>query len=203
LFDLGVVVARRKALPEGLDPAVVRFVAELRRLKDEKGLSVVQVAERTGYSEASWQRYFGGRALAPREAVEKLVELAGADAATVAALQGAAQEAWKSSGTSVETELAETEPVEAESDAAEPETETRQLPQVQPVSEPRPVRRGIPDPRTVLTSVVSALVGAAVTVLIVQPWSGSTAASAAQAVAKPTPKAPVSYHCTYKRSGGK
>ncbi len=182
-------MARWKVLPEGLDPAVVRFVAELRRLKDETGLSVVQVADRTGYSEASWQRYFGGRALAPREAVQKLVELAGAEAATVSALQDAAQQAWRPAGPSATTE----EEAEAEQGWSDPQALE---------DAPEPARRRLPDLRTALTSVVSALVGAAITLAVVQPWSTTTASAAPAAVAKPPAKSPVAYRCTYQQSGG-
>ncbi|WP_165845717.1 helix-turn-helix domain-containing protein [Streptacidiphilus pinicola] len=194
-------MARWKALPEGLDPAVVRFVAELRRLKDETGLSVVQVADRTGYSEASWQRYFGGRTLAPREAVERLVEIAGADGATVAALQDAAQQVWRPAASAAATDdtVALEEVAPAGPEPALPESAPAVVSMPVGASDARPAL----DTRTVLTAVVSALVGAAVTLLLVQPWNGSTSAAAAAPVARPTPKAPVSYHCAYRQTGGK
>jgi hypothetical protein len=52
----GQGMARWKALPVGLDPAVVAFVAQLRRLKDEGGLDLRQLAARSGYSVSSWER---------------------------------------------------------------------------------------------------------------------------------------------------
>ncbi|QMU71321.1 helix-turn-helix transcriptional regulator [Streptacidiphilus sp. P02-A3a] len=50
-------MARWKALPEGLDPTVVQLLVRLRRMKDDSGLSLDQLAVRTGYSVSSWERY--------------------------------------------------------------------------------------------------------------------------------------------------
>ena len=41
-------MARWKELPGGLDPVVVEFIGQLRRLKDASGLSVHRLAARTG-----------------------------------------------------------------------------------------------------------------------------------------------------------
>ncbi|WP_324603683.1 helix-turn-helix transcriptional regulator [Streptomyces sp. SPB78] len=59
---------RWKALPEGLDPQIREFTGQLRRLVDRAGLSVAALADRTGYSKTSWERYLGGRLLAPERA---------------------------------------------------------------------------------------------------------------------------------------
>ncbi|MBK3573472.1 peptidoglycan-binding protein [Streptomyces sp. MBT65] len=87
-------MGRWKALPSGLDPAVVEFVAQLRRFKDASGLSLRQLAARTGYSASSWNRYLGGRLLPPREAVEALAATVGADPTRLLARHETAQGAW-------------------------------------------------------------------------------------------------------------
>ena len=56
---------RWKALPEELDPQVREFASQLRRLVDRSGLSIAAVADRTGYSKTSWERYFNGRNAPP------------------------------------------------------------------------------------------------------------------------------------------
>ncbi|MYV93451.1 helix-turn-helix transcriptional regulator, partial [Streptomyces sp. SID1034] len=68
---------RWKALPDELDPQVREFASQLRRLVDRSGLSVAAVADRTGYSRTSWERYLGGRLLAPKAAVLALAEVTG------------------------------------------------------------------------------------------------------------------------------
>ncbi|GAA3820549.1 hypothetical protein GCM10022403_062460 [Streptomyces coacervatus] len=83
----------------------------LRRLKDHSGLSVRQLAARTGYSPKSWERYLGGRSLPPREAVEALARIGGDDPTRLLALHEVATEAWgnpRESGTAVaDTAVAE------------------------------------------------------------------------------------------------
>lgn len=85
-------MARWKPLPEGLDPLVIRLIVELRRMKDVSGLSLAQLAVRTGRSASSWERYLDGRAVAPRQAVQALTRLAGADQAGVMVLCRSAQD---------------------------------------------------------------------------------------------------------------
>lgn len=87
-------MSRWKALPEELDPRVRQLLVRLRRLKDHSGLSVRQLAVRTGYSPKSWERYLGGRSLPPREAVEALALIGGDDPTRLLALHEVAAEAW-------------------------------------------------------------------------------------------------------------
>ena len=69
----------------------------LRRLKDHSGLSIRQLAAKTGYSPKSWERYLGGRTLPPREAVEALARIAGdGDPTRLLALHEVAAEGWGS-----------------------------------------------------------------------------------------------------------
>ncbi|WP_086564792.1 peptidoglycan-binding protein [Streptomyces africanus] len=87
-------MSRWKGLPEELDPCVRQLVVRLRRVKDHSGLSLRQLAARTGYSTSSWERYLAGRSLPPREAVEAMARLGGDDPTRLLALHEVATEAW-------------------------------------------------------------------------------------------------------------
>ncbi|GAB2894857.1 hypothetical protein GCM10027074_73300 [Streptomyces deserti] len=87
-------MSRWKALPAELDPRVRQLVVCLRRLKDHGGLSMRQLAAKTGYSPKSWERYLGGRSLPPREAVEAMARIGGGDPTRLLALHEVAAEAW-------------------------------------------------------------------------------------------------------------
>ncbi|MER5922453.1 helix-turn-helix domain-containing protein [Streptomyces mirabilis] len=73
-------------LPDALRPDARRLATELRRLKDHSGLSLTALAGQTSYSKSSWERYFNGKALPPRQAVLALGELVGAEPARLTAL---------------------------------------------------------------------------------------------------------------------
>ncbi|PBC84517.1 MULTISPECIES: XRE family transcriptional regulator [unclassified Streptomyces] len=85
---------RWKALPEELDPQIGEFTGQLRRLVDRNGLSVAAVADRTGYSKTSWERYLNGRLLPPLRAVVALAEVTGAQPAHLTTLWELAERAW-------------------------------------------------------------------------------------------------------------
>ncbi|MEV6549326.1 DUF2690 domain-containing protein [Streptomyces sp. NPDC051597] len=85
---------RWKALPEELDPQVREFASQLRRLVDRSGLSLAAVADRTGYSKTSWERYLGGRLLAPKAAVVALAEATGTNAIHLTTMWELAERAW-------------------------------------------------------------------------------------------------------------
>ncbi|OEJ94740.1 XRE family transcriptional regulator [Streptomyces thermolilacinus] len=85
---------RWKALPEELDPEVREFAGTLRRLVDRGGLGLGALADRTGYSRTSWERYLNGRLLAPRDAVLALAEVTGTDPVHVVTLWELAERAW-------------------------------------------------------------------------------------------------------------
>lgn len=78
---------RWKALSAELDPPARELVVQLRRLKDRGGLSLRQLAAKTGYSAKSWERYLGGAALPPGEAVEALARIGGGDPVRLLALR--------------------------------------------------------------------------------------------------------------------
>ncbi|MFF5969476.1 peptidoglycan-binding protein [Streptomyces collinus] len=86
-------MSRWKGLPEELDPRVRQLVVRLRRVKDHSGLSLRQLAAKTGYSTSSWERYLSGRYVPPREAVEAMARLGGEDPARLLALHEVATEA--------------------------------------------------------------------------------------------------------------
>lgn len=187
-------MARWKALSESLDPAVIRFVVELRQLKDDSGLSLSQLALRTGYSASSWERYLDGRLLVPIEAAETLAGSVGADPVRLRVLHEAAADARRPVRAAPDRPPAEPAP---------PAPDTRTPPSeagahTPPGPLPRPGLR--PAPRTVLTALVSAVAGAAIALLAVLPWlTGPARPSAAAAT---TSVVTVHYSCHYTRSNG-
>ncbi|MBB4891769.1 transcriptional regulator with XRE-family HTH domain [Streptomyces olivoverticillatus] len=88
---------RWRALPEELDPQVREFAEQLRRLVERSGLGIAAVADRTGYSKTSWERYLNGRLLPPRGAVEALAEAIGTDVGHLVTLWELAERAWSRS----------------------------------------------------------------------------------------------------------
>ncbi|MFE9169948.1 DUF2690 domain-containing protein [Streptomyces kebangsaanensis] len=85
---------RWKALPDELDPQVKEFASQLRRLVDRGGLSVAALADRTGYSKTSWERYLNGRLLAPKGAVVALAEVTGTNPVHLTTMWELAERAW-------------------------------------------------------------------------------------------------------------
>ncbi|WP_330174034.1 DUF2690 domain-containing protein [Streptomyces sp. NBC_01498] len=85
---------RWKALPEELDPQVKEFATQLRRLVDKSGLSIAAVADRTGYSKTSWERYLNGRLLPPRGAIMALAEVTGTNPLHLTTMWELSERAW-------------------------------------------------------------------------------------------------------------
>ncbi|MCK8677194.1 helix-turn-helix domain-containing protein [Streptomyces lichenis] len=85
---------RWKPLPEELDPQVKEFTSQLRRLVDRGGLGVAAVADRTGYSKTSWERYLNGRLLPPKGAVLALAEVTGTNPIHLTTMWELAERAW-------------------------------------------------------------------------------------------------------------
>ncbi|MFI1509389.1 helix-turn-helix domain-containing protein [Streptomyces sp. NPDC020597] len=85
-------------LPDGSSraaaPEVRHLVERLREAKEGTGLSYAALAARTAYSKSSWERYLNGKALPPRDAVEALAKVSGADPARLLALWLLADRAW-------------------------------------------------------------------------------------------------------------
>ncbi|OIJ91251.1 helix-turn-helix domain-containing protein [Streptomyces colonosanans] len=88
---------RWKALPDELDPQLREFASQLRRVVDRGGLSVSAVADRTGYSKTSWERYLNGRLLAPKGAVVALAEVTGTNPVHLTTMWELAERAWSRS----------------------------------------------------------------------------------------------------------
>ncbi|MET9892762.1 XRE family transcriptional regulator [Streptomyces sp. NPDC006465] len=88
---------RWKALPDELDPQVREFASQLRRLVDRSGLSIAAVADRTGYSKTSWERYLNGRLLAPKGAIVALAEVTGTSPVHLTTMWELAERAWSRS----------------------------------------------------------------------------------------------------------
>jgi transcriptional regulator with XRE-family HTH domain len=84
-------------LPDELDPQVREFASQLRRLVDRSGLSVASVADRTGYSKTSWERYLNGRLLAPKGAIVALAEVTGTNPIHLTTMWELAERAWSRS----------------------------------------------------------------------------------------------------------
>ncbi|MEV7421234.1 DUF2690 domain-containing protein [Streptomyces sp. NPDC091212] len=88
---------RWKALPEELDPEVSEFTSQLRALVDRSGLSIAAVADRTGYSKTSWERYLNGRMLAPKGAIVALADVTGTHQGHLTTMWELAERAWSRS----------------------------------------------------------------------------------------------------------
>ncbi|MEW2398673.1 DUF2690 domain-containing protein [Streptomyces sp. NPDC046862] len=84
-------------MPEELDPQVKEFAGQLRRLVDRSGLSIAAVADRTGYSKTSWERYLNGRLLAPKGAIVALAEVTGTNPVHLTTMWELAERAWSRS----------------------------------------------------------------------------------------------------------
>ncbi|MFJ6391714.1 DUF2690 domain-containing protein [Streptomyces sp. NPDC091972] len=84
-------------MPDELDPQVREFASQLRRLVDRSGLSIAAVADRTGYSKTSWDRYLNGRLLAPKGAIVALAEVTGTNPVHLTTMWELAERAWSRS----------------------------------------------------------------------------------------------------------
>ncbi|MFJ9540426.1 DUF2690 domain-containing protein [Streptomyces sp. NPDC101225] len=84
-------------MPDELDPQVREFASQLRRLVDRSGLSIASVADRTGYSKTSWERYLNGRLLAPKGAIVALAEVTGTNPVHLTTMWELAERAWSRS----------------------------------------------------------------------------------------------------------
>ncbi|MFE1288374.1 helix-turn-helix domain-containing protein [Streptomyces sp. NPDC058751] len=89
---------RRRPHPGGTaplpSPEVRRLVERLKEAKEATGLSFAALAAATAYSKSSWERYLNGKVCPPRDAVETLARLSGADPARLLALWRLAEGAW-------------------------------------------------------------------------------------------------------------
>ncbi|MCT7353335.1 peptidoglycan-binding protein [Streptomyces sp. 15-116A] len=218
-------MSRWKGLPAELDPRVRHLVVRLRRLKDHSGLSMRQLAAKTGYSASSWERYLGGRSLPPREAVEAIAAITGEDPTRLLALRDVAAAAWSGGQTQGTTRPAADEQQSAHDQPVPQDPVPQGLGPVEPVpqglgpDEPVPQGPAPDDPapharplRVMLAAGVVALVlvGASATVLVARLTGdeGHTArTSAAASASAPGAEAPArsapSYTCRVERVDGR
>ncbi|EGX55309.1 hypothetical protein SZN_33501, partial [Streptomyces zinciresistens K42] len=84
-------------MPDEMDPQVREFASQLRRLVDRSGLSVAALADGTGYSKTSWERYLNGRLLAPKGAIVALAEVTGTHPVHLTTMWELAERAWSRS----------------------------------------------------------------------------------------------------------
>ncbi|MEU2423017.1 peptidoglycan-binding protein [Streptomyces sp. NPDC007851] len=197
-------MSRWKALPAELDPRVRQLVVRLRRLKDHSGLSVRQLAARTGYSPKSWERYLGGRSLPPGDAVEALARIGGDDPTRLLTLREVAAEAWENGKDRGRTAV----PAGTPAPAPEPEPVSPPAAATAATAATAEIRLSVRSLRIALAAGAVALVLAVSTAVLVTSWltgrSGTdddrtprTAPLAASAPAS-TP----SYSCRLKRVDG-
>jgi transcriptional regulator with XRE-family HTH domain len=87
-------MARWRALGDDLDPQIREFTALLRRRIERSGVSITQLAEATGYSRSSWERYLNGRLLPPKYAVVALAQVTDTEPTHLTTLWELAERAW-------------------------------------------------------------------------------------------------------------
>jgi transcriptional regulator with XRE-family HTH domain len=87
-------MARWRALGEELDPQVREFTALLRRRIERSGVSIAALADATGYSRSSWERYLNGRQLPPKYAVVALAQVTDTEPEHLATMWELTERAW-------------------------------------------------------------------------------------------------------------
>ncbi|MFJ8624195.1 DUF2690 domain-containing protein [Kitasatospora sp. NPDC093550] len=102
-----------KNLPEELSEPARRLAEELRAIKDAAGLSLSELAARTHYSRASWERWLNGKRVVTDQALDALIGAVECDGPALRALWERAVAAPGSPGSP-------TEPPVRDSAAAEP-----------------------------------------------------------------------------------
>ncbi|KJS62464.1 DUF2690 domain-containing protein [Streptomyces rubellomurinus] len=104
-----------KKLPEELSEPARALVDGLRAVKDSTGLSLSELAARTHYSRASWERWLNGKRIITEQALEALVGAVDCDAAAL-------RELWRRAAEGP-AELPAGEAADADAQAgADPET---------------------------------------------------------------------------------
>ncbi|WP_413099888.1 helix-turn-helix domain-containing protein [Streptomyces sp. Inha503] len=166
-------MARWKELPDSLDQRARQLVVQLRRLKDRSGLSLASLEAKTGYSRSSWERYLNGKALPPRQAVEELARVTGAEPTRLLVLYEVAEEAWrqragaKDGGGRGARDKAAAEPSDAAEDSGAAEGPGASGERPASAAAPSPGERR---PIALVTVVAAALVGVGAGMLIAAPW---------------------------------
>ncbi|UIX31800.1 peptidoglycan-binding protein [Streptomyces sp. GQFP] len=198
---------RWKELPAELDPRVHQLVMRLRRLKDRSGLSMRQLAAKTGYSAKSWDRYLNGRSLPPGEAVEAMARTCGDDATRLLALHEVATEAWSSR---LAGAPAQETPEPQETQEAQEAQEARETLEQEPRPQDGPRRTTLVAGAVALVLIASASVIAVVQLrdgdggATASPRTSPTTSSSASASASVSASAsPITYTCRIQRIDGR
>ncbi|KOG09164.1 peptidoglycan-binding protein [Streptomyces viridochromogenes] len=196
-------MSRWAVLPAELDPRVRQLVVRLRRLKDHSGLSLRQLAARTGYSPKSWERYLGGRSLPPAEAVEALARAVGEDPTRLLACHEVAAEAWGNR----RAEAAATGPESLSSEAVEG-TEATEVTDATAVTGARPPGRSLRV--TLMAGTLALVLAVATAVLLVVRLGGgeeerptAPLAATATSASAPAPQSTPMYTCRIERTDGR
>ncbi|MFJ9842948.1 DUF2690 domain-containing protein [Kitasatospora sp. NPDC101155] len=106
-----------KELPEELSRPARRLAEELRAIKDTAGLSLAELATRTHYSRASWERWLNGKRVVTEQALEALVGAVECDAAELRRLWRLAVEPAAEESTAAEEPAADAPSVEEPGEA--------------------------------------------------------------------------------------
>ncbi|MFJ4668978.1 helix-turn-helix domain-containing protein [Kitasatospora purpeofusca] len=108
-----------KQLPDDLSDPARRLTEELRAVKDATGLSLSELAARTHYSRASWERWLNGKRVITSQALEALVGAVDCDGPKLRGLWELTTAEGATSGDPAPTDAAETAETAGAAGAAE------------------------------------------------------------------------------------
>ncbi|KAA0938749.1 helix-turn-helix domain-containing protein [Streptomyces apricus] len=194
---------RREALPAEIDPCARELVEQLRRLKDRDELTMRHLAAKTGYSAKSWERYLGGASLPPREAVEALARLTGADPVPLLALHEVAADTWD--GRRGGAGSVPQAPMQAQAQA-QAQTQPQAVPLGPPVAGPSvagPVSGRLPHLALTVGVLALAVAVLATLLLVLRLEDEHISPAAVAATPSVTETSPPSYTCRVSRVDGR
>ncbi|MFF2038946.1 DUF2690 domain-containing protein [Kitasatospora sp. NPDC058170] len=184
-----------KQLPDELSDPARRLTEELRAIKDAAGLSLSELATRTHYSRASWERWLNGKRVVTEQALDALIGTVECDGPTLRALwaEAAAPEGVEKAPAEAASEAPVlAEPAAAEADAApEAASEAASEAAAEPAPGPAPAvgpaagtwwRR----PLVLVTAAVAVLALLVLTGVRLSGGAGEAPAAVAQPVPTPT-----------------
>ncbi|MER7704760.1 DUF2690 domain-containing protein [Kitasatospora sp. NPDC097605] len=185
-----------KQLPDDLSDPARRLTEELRAVKDATGLSLSELAVRTHYSRASWERWLNGKRVVTEQALDALIGAVECDGPALRALwdRTAAAAADADEGTAPEAAAPDAEP-DAEP-GAEPDAGPGAATAAEGAQDAEPARDAEPAARParrrpvalVAAAVVAALLLALAGVQVLSPGdSGDGAAPTAATVPASAP----------------
>ncbi|MET8647934.1 DUF2690 domain-containing protein [Streptomyces sp. NPDC004074] len=90
--------ARWGGLPHHLPAACSHLVTDLRKLKDDSGCTLAELAQATAISKSSWERYLNGKQFPPRQAVQALCRAAHGPEKELLARWALADAVWSGRG---------------------------------------------------------------------------------------------------------